>query len=228
MNKFLKIFLAVACLIGVGSPAAKGETHYRPHISIGGQGGITMSQLSFSPGVDQTWKMGTQFGVRFRYTEEKLFGLVAELNFAQRGWSEKYDNSALSYSRTMNYISLPVMTHIYFGTSRFKGFVNLGPEVGFMVSDNISSNFDYQNPDKSEIGTRQTEQLTAKISNRLDYGITAGAGVEFYVKPRHSLTLECRFYYGLGNVFPSKRADTFAASRPMNLSVTAGYYFRMK
>ena len=224
--KLTRIFI-ISLVMALTLPA-NAETHYRPHISIGGHGGISMGRMSFSPGVKQGWLMGPQMGVSFRYTEEKIFGLVGEINFVQRGWNETFEDQTLQYKRTLNYITLPVMTHIYFGTQRFKGFFNLGPEIGVMLSDNITSNFDYNNPTSAGITARQTEQLTAKISNRFDYGITAGAGIEFYVQPRHSISIECRFYYGLGNIFPSARADTFSASRCMNLGVTAGYHFRLK
>lgn len=49
--------------------------------------------------------------------------------------------------------------------------------------------------------------------NKFDYGITAGAGIEFYLRPRHSIVLEARYYFGLGNIFPSTKADYFSASR---------------
>jgi hypothetical protein len=66
------------------------------------------------------------------------------------------------------------------------------------------------------------------ISNRLDYGITAGAGIEFIVRKRHSVTLEARYYYGLGNIYPSSKKDTFSASRGSSIQVTLGYLFRLK
>lgn len=208
---------------------ARSETHYRPHVWVGGHGGVGLSRISFSPSVDQSWLMAPTIGVHARYAEEKLFGIVGELNFSQRGWKENFkDNPGLEYSRTLTYISLPVMTHISFGSPRCKGFVNLGPEISYMVSDKISSNFDFANAADILPSTRRINQMTMKIKNRFDYGITAGIGGEFYINPRNSVTLECRFYYGLGNIYPASKADEFGASRPMTLGITAGYNFRLK
>ena len=109
--------------------------------------------------------------------------------------------------------------------------MNLGPEIGCLLGSSISSNFDYSNPTSSAdwpSRNRQTEQLTAEISNKFDYGISAGLGVEFYIRPRHSVVVEARYYYGLGNIFPSSKADTFSASRSMSIDVTLGYNFRIK
>ena len=70
--------------------------------------------------------------------------------------------------------------------------------------------------------------MAMKVKNRFDYGITAGAGIEFIVAGRHSLMLEGRYYFGLGNIFPSAKKDYFSASRGTSILVTLGYMFRLK
>ncbi|MCM1450757.1 MAG: PorT family protein [Clostridium sp.] len=227
--KKLSIITAAALLAFPFS--AKAETHYKPHISIGFHAGQDMSKVSFSPAVKQGWERGMLIGASVRYAEERLVGVVGELNIAQRGWKEDFEGAPLSYSRQFTYVSLPIMTHIYFGPPRFKCFFNLGPEFSYMISESTSSNFDYHNPTAAEgwpEKARMTEQMTMPVHSKFDYGITAGFGVEFWVKPRHSIYLEGRFYYGLGNVFSATKADTFNASRNMTLSITLGYNFRLK
>ncbi len=224
-----RIFLYILA-VSLCATSMMAETHYKPHISIGGHAGAALSKMSFSPSVPQAWNTGVLVGVTARYQEEKLFGIIGELNFIQRGWSETFENDAsLSYRRTLTYVTLPILTHISFGSKRFKGFVNLGPEIGVMIGDNISSNFDYRKPDVVGVpSSRMTEQMVTDISGHFDYGIAVGLGAEYYIKPRHSITFECCFYYGLGNIFPSAKADTFSASRSMTLSASIGYNFRLK
>ncbi len=210
---------------------ALAETHYKPHISVGAHAGATMSKVSFSPSVKQAWANGLTGGIQVRYAEERLVGLLAEINIVQRGWKEDFEESPLSYTRTSTYVSLPIMTHIYFGPPRFKCFFNLGPEFSYMLGESTSANFDYHNPLHAEgwpTQSRMTEQLVTEISNKFDYGICAGFGCEFWLRPRHSIYVEGRFYYGLGNIFPSSKADTFGASRNMTLSLAVGYNFRIK
>jgi len=211
--------------------SASAQTHYRPRISIGGHAGVSMGRVELSPSVPQSYLIGTTGAMTFRFTEEKLFGLVAELGWTQRGWKEDFEESPLQYSRTLTYINIPIMTQIIFGSRRFKCFINLGPEVSYMIANSISANFDY-----TDLGSvhdwperrRMTEQLNMDIKNKFDYGITGGIGFEFYVQPRHSITLEGRYHYGLGNIFPSSKADTFSASRCSAIEVTLGYNFRLK
>jgi hypothetical protein len=227
----LKTFIYATFLAALScSITANAETHYKPHISVGAHGGMSLSKMSFSPSVDQSWKNGMIIGVRARYAEEKTFGLIGELNIEQRGWAESFeDNPELSYSRTLTYLELPIMTHIYFGSDRMKCFVNMGPEFSYMLSESTESNFDYTLPYAAGIpSTREVEQLVTPVKNKLDYGITVGIGGEYFIKPRHSIDLEARFYYGLGNIFSASKADTFGASRGMSLQVSLGYWFRLR
>lgn len=209
------------------------QRHYVPHIHVGVHGGVSMSRVSFYPKIEQSNLQGMQFGFSFRYAEERHVGLQAELNIEQRGWKEDFDedNSRFEYYHRTTYLELPILTHIFFGSKVVKGFFNLGPELGYMISDGIHSNFDYGNPTSVEgfpYEYRQTDQMKLKITNRFDYGITAGAGVEFIIRKRHCIQLEGRYYYGLGNLFPSSKKDEFQASRGSSILLTLGYMFRIK
>lgn len=229
MKTAVRILLATAlCAIATSVTA---ETHYKPHISIGGRAAMAMSKVSFSPSVKQLWNNGTSGAVTFRYTEEKIFGLIAELGWQTRGWKENFEGAPFSYSHSLTYVRLPLLTHIYFGSPRFKCFINLGPEFSYMISDKISADFDYRDPASVAdfpIANRMTEQMATPIKNKFDYGIAGGAGIEFYISPRNSITLEGRYYFGLGNIFPAAKADTFSASRNTSIEVTVGYNFRLK
>ncbi len=206
------------------------QTHYSSNVSIGIKGGADLSQVMFNPSVRQGFKPGALAGFTFRYIEENHFGVIAELNFIQRGWKENFEELPFSYSRTLNYLELPVMTHIYFGR-RGRFFFNAGPVVGYMLGEKTSSNF---NPEKIDeipdfpIKNRMNDQQTMKIANRFDYGICAGLGGEFNINRLNSLSLEARFYFGLGNIMSAKRADIFSGSNSMTLSLALGYWFRIK
>ena len=66
------------------------------------------------------------------------------------------------------------------------------------------------------------------MKNKFDYGILAGVGVELILKKKHSIMLEGRYYYGLGNIFPAKKKDEFSASRNTTIEISLGYMFRVK
>lgn len=223
------LFVIVILLWGC---TALGQTHYVPHLSVGGHAGVTLSEMAFSPSVKQGFTSGFTLGGAFRFAEERHVGLLAELNISQRGWSEKFDDGVdFQYSRHLTYIELPVMTHIFFGSRTCKCIINLGPQFGYMIADNISANFDYQSPMNVPgfpYNNRYTNQMSMAVKNRFDYGITAGIGMELYVAKKHSVTVEGRYYYGLGNIYPSSKKDEFSASRGTSILVTVGYFFRLK
>lgn len=223
--------IIAAIILAATAVGTRAETHYKPHIAIGARAGMSMSQVSFSPSVKQLWNNGTAGAVTFRYSEEKIFGVIAELGWQTRGWKENFEDTPFSYSHSLTYLRLPLLTHIYFGAPRFKAFINLGPEFSYMVADKISADFDYRNPASVPdfpIANRMTEQMATPIKNKFDYGIAGGAGFEFYISPRNSIVVEGRYYFGLGNIFPAAKADTFSASRNSSIEISLGYNFRLK
>ena len=211
--------------------SAVAQTHYEGSFAVGGKAGMTLSRVNFNPTVQQSMLPGMTAGAMFRYIEEKNFGLIAELNLTQRGWKEAFDDADYSYNHRFTYVELPILTHIFFGNGRAKGFFNLGPELNVMIADGISSNFDYHNAAAMDYfvqNTRHIEQMTMKVKNRLDYGICGGAGMEINLNAKQSLLLEGRFYYGLTDVFSSHKTDVFSSSNSMTISVTLGYFYRLK
>lgn len=225
MRQLAFITLAIMALCTVA------QSHHEGNIAIGGKAGVTLSRVNFNPTVPQTMSPGMTAGVMFRYIEEKNFGLVAEFNLAQRGWKESFDESDYSYSHRFTYLELPIMTHIYFGNNRVKGFFNLGPELNVMIGDGISSNFDYRSAGTMDYfvnGNRHIEQMIMDVKNRLDYGICGGAGIELNMTAKHSMLIEGRFYYGLTDVFPNHKTDVFSSSNSLSVMVTLGYLFRLR
>lgn len=226
----MKRLLSAALFLMAFVSAATAQTHFSSRVDIGVKGGVTFSEVMFKPSIVQKFGLGKTAGVTFRYSEENHFGLLAEVNLVQRGWAEKFEDLPYSYQRVLNYVEIPVMSHIYFGR-RGKFFFNAGPEVAFYLGDKIKSNFDYT--DTSDLpdfkaSNRRTDQLTMEVRQKVDFGIVAGLGGEFSINRRNSLSVEARLYYGIGNVMPSGRQDTFSLSNNLSISVTAGYWFRVK
>lgn len=228
-RRLRRMLVATFAVFAVYIPATA-QTHYNSNVSFGVRGGVDMSQVFFNPSVRQKFAPGVTGGVMFRYIEENHFGLIAELNFVQRGWAENFEEAPYNYRRTLNYIELPLLAHVYFGR-RGKFFFNAGPEVALFLGESAKSNF---NP--SEMATlpdfpytnRMNEQMLMSVTQKIDYGISAGLGAEFNINKRNSLSFETRFYFGLGNIFPSRRSDTYSASNQMTLSASLGYWFRIK
>lgn len=220
---FLLLFASVSLF-------AFSQTHYSSNVALGVKGGVDLSRVFFSPSVKQGWPVNPTMGMMVRYIEENHFGLIAEVNWVRKGWAENFEGLPFNYRRNLDYIEIPVFAHIYFG-GRTRFFLNAGPQIGFRIGESTVSNFDPE--DIASIPgfpntNRRNDQLTEKVTPKIDYGISAGLGCEFFINPRNSLNLEARYYFGLGNIFPSGRQDKFRASNMMAISITVGYWFRVK
>lgn len=230
MGKLKWGILAMILLFGVDCVLA--QDHYGANIAVGAKGGVTLSKLNFNPSVPQSMKSGLLLGGAFRYVEERHFGLIVELNLAQRGWKEKFEGFDFRYQRTFTYLQLPMLTHIYFGSEKCNVFFNAGPEVGYMIGKTVKSNFDYAqdaaNIENFPIANRNTDQLNLAVKHKFDYGISVGTGFEWFTSNKHSLLLEGRFYYGLNDVFSNHKTDTFSGSNSMSFMISLGYFYRLK
>lgn len=227
-KRTLPLLLALTLMLLLPAFKATAQTHYESNIAIGAKAGTTLAMMTLTPSVPQSMLLGTTMGVTFRYIEEKHFGFIVELNMMQRGWKETFDETPYTYQRRLTYLHLPFLTHIYFGSHKFRGFFNAGPEVCWLIGDSHSQNFDINNMPDFNDPYRETEQFDMEVHTKFDYGISAGLGMEFILKNKHSFTLEGRYYFGIGNLFGSSKLDHFAASRGMAISVTLGYMFRLK
>lgn len=184
-----------------------------PEIYIGTTHGVNGSMILFNPRVTQTYLLGYNGGVSFRYVTEKHFGLQVELNYSQRGWAEEGG----AYSRRLDYLELPFLTHIYTGDkNRF--IFNLGPKLGYLLNETVLTN-DGSTPD--------AEQHVLPAHFKFDYGIAAGLGYNLHTSKAGVFQWELRVYYGLADVFPNTKSDFFNTSNHLNAAINLGWYFQL-
>lgn len=216
---------------------------HRNDLAIGFNGGLNMSSVSFTPKVSQAKLNGITGGLSVRYVCEKYFSTVCslygEINYSQMGWKEDIVdvndmpviNTATGlpeeYSRTVNYIQVPLMAHLAWGREQkgFAFFVNLGPQFGIYMSESTNTNFDFSDRNAADRVNPVCAQDTMAVENKFDYGIAAGAGIEFsHPKVGHFL-LEGRYYYGLGNIYGDSKRDYFGSSNFGTITIKLAYLF---
>lgn len=208
------IYTVGLCLTIVAGSTA--QTKFKPEFAVGGSFGTTFSSVSFTPRVYTKMKLGYTGGLTVRWNTEKNLGLQAELNFTQQGWDEKFDDAAYKYSRTIDYIELPFLTHIYFGTKVFKFYVNLGPKIGYAFAEGEDEVLNGAKPNKTN------EQHNMAIEQRFDWGLCGGPGIEIRTSIGYFL-LEGRYYYALGDIYNSHKSDIFAKSASQVISAKITY-----
>jgi hypothetical protein len=63
------------------------------------------------------------------------------------------------------------------------------------------------------------------VQRKIDYGISAGAGLELSLKHVGHFMLEGRYYYGLGDIFKNSKRDYFGRSNLNVITVKLTYLF---
>ncbi len=216
---------------------------HRNTLSVGVNGGYNLTTIRFTPKVVQSMKGGINGGLTVRYTVEKYFSTIAsvqaEINYSQLGWKEKIQDSndqpvinavtglAEQYKRTINYVQIPFMAHLVWGRENrgVNFFVNAGPQFGIYINESTKSNFEWANRNTTDRANTIVAQDTMSVENKFDYGITAGAGIEWAIPKVGRFTLEGRYYYGLGNIYGDSKRDYFASSNFGTIIIKLGYLF---
>jgi hypothetical protein len=133
----------------------------------------------------------------------------------QRGWKEVLGN--VNYTRRLDYIEIPLLTHLYFGGEHIRGFFNLGPQIGYCFHDVATG---VKNPQY----THQYEN----IQNPFDWGLVGGLGVYYRHKKIGLFQLEARCNYSFGALFNNHATDYFKFANPMSVSLNLAYMWQIK
>lgn len=239
----LLIFLMLFPLVML--KAQVGE--HRNEFAVGFNGGYALSNVGFVPKVSQTMLGDVTGGLTMRYVCEKYFKTIcsvqAEVNYTRTGWKERiwdiHDAPCINtitglpeaYQREITYVQVPVFAHLAWGKEH-KGaqfFFQVGPQVGYMLSEKTSSNFNYEDAllTDPERVNHTIAQDSMAVENKFDYGIAAGLGMEVAVGRLGHLQIEGRYYYGLGNIYGDSKKDYFSKSNFSSIILKIAWLFRL-
>jgi hypothetical protein len=204
-----KKLLLLSIVICVCSSSAAQVGDLRNNLAIGFNGGINFNNIASIPKIKQSTMKELNGGFTIRYISEKYMALICgiqvEVNYSKRGWKELIeDDSGDTYSRNMNYIEVPILTH--WGIGKDKGvqvFLSLGPQVAYLLNEKEHTS----NPWHPEYRSVR-EQYGKSADNKFDYGITGGGGLEVKTKAGNFL-IEGRYYYALSDFYNITKKDYF-------------------
>lgn len=223
------IYLSLFIYSGVSVYAQVGEP--RTDFAVGVNGGFVMNRVSFSPSVKQKLKNGMTMGFTARYTCEKYFNMLCaiqgEINYSQAGWKEKVEGSTDTYQRTIHYIQMPLFANLGFGRERggVKGFLVIGPQLGFYIGENEKDGARYNVPQELVGGLTQHD---LKVQKKFEYGIAGGLGMDVSTKSGHHFIIEGRYFYGLSDIFSSTKKDPFSRCANSAICAKVSYLFDIK
>ncbi len=213
---------------------------FNPEFSIGINGGITLSKVNFMRPAREfvaSQNLLRQYaaGVGAKYISERNVGVQVEINYSQRGWDEQGDaiintsegmiREEISYTRSLNYLEIPIYTHIYFNAGK-RGRIcfNIGPQLSFLLNEKVKKSHLF-----FEEGKEKYPYYTLDAQRKFDWGISGGPGFEWRTGIG-SFALEGRYYFGLSDIFnPDKSKNAyFSTSSNQIITVKLVYFYRLK
>lgn len=190
----------------------------RRDLAVGVHGGYVFNKIDFQPSIPQAMHGGASLGGIVRYTCEKYFsllcGIQGELNFTQLGWTENITTSTDTYSRTINYMELPLLAYMGLGKELGgpKGYLVIGPQLGFAVGDSDVRTGAWSEETLYRRPNHVVEQYDLPIQQKFAYGIAGGLGFEMSTKRGLRFQVEGRYYFGLSDIFKNSKKDAFGRS----------------
>jgi hypothetical protein len=227
----------------------------RAQVSVIPKVGLTLARQHF----DQTpntifgkeyykTNCGLTAGVGFNVPlskEKSLFFLQPELLYVQKGQRFEYANEFYKAKGkdVMNYLEVPVLAQVKFGTEQIKCFVAAGPSLAYALggryafdgvtlggiaggtSTHLEGRTVFRKAPENNISNNQ--YMDPAYFNRLDVGVQAGGGIGLAVGPG-MLQLEARYGHSLtsfykGNTDNNSTADDQANFWNRTLAFTLGY-----
>lgn len=220
-----------ALRLHVGSPLRAQVGEYRSVLSVGVNGGYNLNKVSFDPTIKQNFQGGMTGGITLRYTCEKYFAMLCavqiEANYAQLGWKEEIETSTDTYSRTVNYIQVPLLARLGFGkeVKGVMGYLVLGPQLGFYLSDSSKQGGEWSAATLALRPNNVVEQYDLPIQRTFEYGITGGLGMEVNTRHAGHFMIEGRYYFALSDMFRNGKSDPFGRSANGTIIAKVSYLF---
>lgn len=159
---------------------------------FGLKGGLTFSNLTLEEADDRNIRTGYNLGGYVNLPLNSALAFQPELNLTTKGAVGEYDILFFQgeYGFNMTYIDAPLAGVVRLG-SAFE--LHAGPYLGYLTGSSFSTEGDFGEGE---------EELDTDDFNSLDYGLFAGAAVNF-----GPLQFGARYHYGLNEIADSDAAE---------------------
>lgn len=214
MNSF-KGYVILLPLLFSFVTTSKAQEAFVPETTIGVKGGANLSQYSFNPSVSQRVTYGYTGGLVFRHIPLPKLGVQIELNFVQRGWEERVASEQY-FTRKLNHIELPFMTHVALGARNTNYILNFGPTASYLLSGKKG----VEAPDEETFGYYYKD-----IDYPFMLGLSLGVGL-VQKTPVGVFQLEGRAFQSLSNVF--RHDPDLLSSKNLSIGLTMSYQIMLQ
>jgi opacity protein-like surface antigen len=165
--------------------------------TVGPRAGLNVSTINKEKGLlfndNINYKQGLNAGIFLNYRLSSLFGLQTELLYSQQGYTTQgigiTDISGTpffdaKFKTSLQYLNVPVLLDYKLGQTGI--YLELGPQVGFLLEDNYYA-------DNKKIDNYLKEDKPS--TNKIDFSMVGGVGYHF----DFGVSVSARYSYGFIN-----------------------------
>lgn len=211
MKKSLKFFALALVMAFTTSAMAQ--------LSIGPRAAVNFSNVAFDSDqeVNSENLLGFAFGAAAEIGISERFAIQPEVLFSQSGFilKDEFELSGelIDLDVRYNYLQIPLLAKLKFGSDAAVFNVFAGPHVGFGLG-NITFGTEVMGEKETETQSWEDTGYT-----KFDFGVTGGVGVSFPVGPG-KLGIDLRYQLGLSNLSDEDDDDEKASNRNFQAGVS--------
>ena len=221
-----KLALSLLLILLTLSPLRLGAERWG-RLLIGPTGGVSFSTVTFRPIVQQKPYLGFSGGVALRYDVESYAGVLVELNYWQRGWTEApEDYPQYTYKRNLSFVHVPIMTHFMIGgaSSPLKLTLDAGSHFGYKLGESEEEQVG-EGFDPTTMRHVYREHHGHELDHNFWWGVGGGIGAEYQMR-RFVIGLRGGYIYNLGELFDNSRTSLFGTSSEQVIDVRTYVLYR--
>lgn len=215
----IRFILALLFVLGLGFNSIAQTISVGPRLGVNfGTQKVSGSDEAFADDWNDKVEANTglQIGGVANIKFNETFSVQPELLFTQKGY--KFEDDSESVTGKYDYLELPLLAKISFGSPDFQGFITAGPTFGYWASgkdtyksggSEFSEDVDFDNDDF--------------IENRTEIGGSIGAGFAALLGAG-SLNFDVRYGAGFSSIYDSADDDKLKNS---GISVSIAYLFSL-
>jgi hypothetical protein len=202
-------------------------------VSIIPKVGLTISDVAL-PEKEEGQKSvsGMLFGAGFNFPiVGEVFSIQPELLYIQKGTALIGSDQGVSLDMKIhtNYLEVPLLAKVAFGSESVKAYLNVGPSFGYGLGGNVNykaniMGFPIEGTGKVKFGEKPEDANEEDwyIENRIDLGLQFGGGLAFKAGPG-SILLDARYGYGMSNLSKDSSGSGDNKSQNRTIAISLGY-----
>ncbi|NJN77665.1 MAG: PorT family protein [Saprospiraceae bacterium] len=212
--KNLSLIIALVSVFSFGANAQS--------LSIGVRGGLNLTTSMNEDTDDNKYAIGMNFALPVEIGVTDFFSVQPELHYIQKGVKFELTDD-LSIQSLTNYVELPVLAKVKFGTETVKGYAVAGPSVGLAFSRFVTTK---DGDDKERVKAERDEEGN-ETDNIFDFGLVGGIGAEISAGPG-AFVIDARYNFDLNDntSFENDAPDSWNKTTNTGIGITVGYVFK--